>query len=296
MDEVIFLCWSADDQTEADAQESGHTSTRSYVELYDFECAAESFAERVFSDWDYPKGFNLFVMRKDTRETHFVHVSVEPEAAFHEDTSSKDAQARELALALTAPGRWAEEVRPRPWGWERLKWEREHPEEVAREKAALEARAHAARDGRCPWTTGQPPETWDAVEWPEWVPESVRQGVSRFWGERSGSSPADYERSMAYERIPRFGEVVTLSMSGESVTGRYVHAWNNIGRVVDDAGNVHCVSTCDYGISADELARRQRERRASKVRAQVERALKGAELEQLEAALGLLQEREAVHG
>ncbi len=49
------------------------------------------------------------------------------------------------------------------------------------------------------------------------------------------------------------GEEVTLPgwSPGEVVTGRWVHAWNNIGRLVLPDGTARCVSTCHYRRTAE---------------------------------------------
>lgn len=96
-----------------------------------------------------------------------------------------------------------------------------------------------------PWAVGQPPATWDAVTWPRWVPEDVREQVVGFWGPKCHRRPADYEGNGLdrYNLAPAFGQRVTMPKTqDESATGRYVHAWNNMGRVVDDEGKVHVVS------------------------------------------------------
>ncbi|MBL4753745.1 MAG: hypothetical protein JKY52_09170 [Flavobacteriales bacterium] len=32
------------------------------------------------------------------------------------------------------------------------------------------------------------------------------------------------------------------------VRGRYVHAWNNMGRLIDENGESHCVSSCNHWV------------------------------------------------
>lgn len=104
---------------------------------------------------------------------------------------------------------------------------------------------------RVPWPHGQAPATWGAVAWPEWIPAAVRAEVASFWSPENGRGPVDYERAAysAYNNSPALGEVVTLKSWTEHkppVTGRWVYCWNNIGRVVDGDGAVHCQSTVDY--------------------------------------------------
>lgn len=101
---------------------------------------------------------------------------------------------------------------------------------------------------KLPWE-GDAPASWDLVQWPTWVPPEVRHQVADFWGPKCGRKPKDYAESILRypDEIPAFGERVRLRVSGSRwVEGRYVHAWNNIGRVVRDDGSVGVVSICDY--------------------------------------------------
>lgn len=84
--------------------------------------------------------------------------------------------------------------------------------------------------------------------WPEWVPAKVRAEVEEFWT-RFGRSGGDAWRQNAEsERAPQFGEVVRLRSLRDAYDaepsgyGRYVHAWNNIGRLVHDDGTFDYVS------------------------------------------------------
>lgn len=94
---------------------------------------------------------------------------------------------------------------------------------------------------------------WDAYQWPEWVPVEVRKQIRQFWGPRSQDRGPDEWALNAcadYNGAPCFGARVTLGLAGshdrETSTGRYVHCWNNIGRLVLDDGSVRCVSTCGF--------------------------------------------------
>lgn len=110
---------------------------------------------------------------------------------------------------------------------------------------------------RVPWQEGAAPASWAEVAWPDWVPMEVRAQIESFWAASYHRWPSDYEKSACgpynggggrSENMPMFGELVTLPgwRPGEVVTGRWVHAWNNIGRVIDADGTVHCLSTCHY--------------------------------------------------
>lgn len=98
-----------------------------------------------------------------------------------------------------------------------------------------------------PWQ-GTPPKTWAEVVWPEWVPAEVREQIASFWAESSGRSPGHYQASIrgnCYDDIPNFGtrgRFHRVCTRDQWVEGRYIHAWNNIGRVVLDDGTYECVS------------------------------------------------------
>lgn len=99
-----------------------------------------------------------------------------------------------------------------------------------------------------PWQ-GDAPLSWEAVVWPAWVPQKVRQEIADFWGPKCGRRPRDYADSIVRNPAPTpaLGERVRLRLTHSRwVEGRYVHAWNNIGRVVCDDGSVAVVSTCEY--------------------------------------------------
>lgn len=85
------------------------------------------------------------------------------------------------------------------------------------------------------------PKTWADWAWPSWVPAKVRESVEGFWGADQGRSPRDWMRDMHEQGAPAFGSVVTLANGfGENAptaTGRFVHAWNNIARLVLDDGS-----------------------------------------------------------
>lgn len=82
------------------------------------------------------------------------------------------------------------------------------------------------------------PRTWAEWTWPDWVPQTVREHVEDFWGVDQGHSPADWIHNMHEQGAPAFG--ATLAMDDgfgrdpRQIVGRYVHAWNNIGRLVLD--------------------------------------------------------------
>jgi hypothetical protein len=88
--------------------------------------------------------------------------------------------------------------------------------------------------------------TWAEWTWPDWVPAAVREQVEGFWSDDYRRGPQAWLRDMKVQHAPPFGEVVTLGngfgVNPPPVTGRYVHAWNNIGRLVLDDGTVACTA------------------------------------------------------
>ena len=86
---------------------------------------------------------------------------------------------------------------------------------------------------------------WTDFEWPEWVPEGIRTSVESFWSESAGRGPRSWIADMKDQGGPKFGSVATCRALGaeeKMVTGRFVHCWNNIGRVVHDDGSFDYVS------------------------------------------------------
>ena len=85
-------------------------------------------------------------------------------------------------------------------------------------------------------------KTWKDFQWPEWVPAKLRKSIEDFWCESWGRGPEEWIRDWteAHPTVPRLGEVCTLgNLCGDGFsTGRYVHAWNNIGRVVFPDGGI----------------------------------------------------------
>lgn len=93
-------------------------------------------------------------------------------------------------------------------------------------------------------------KTWDEFEWPDWVPQIVIKEIEGFWSHECGRGPEqwvkDAEYAMQHYYAPPFGArgVYCRTLpSSLPVYGRYIHAWNNIGRVVDNDGNVYLVSS-----------------------------------------------------
>jgi len=80
---------------------------------------------------------------------------------------------------------------------------------------------------------------------PSWVPADVRDMIARDWSLHGGADAWRLDASAAHRGPPpALGEVVTLARcdARSLVTGRYVHAWNDLGRIIDEHGTAHTVS------------------------------------------------------
>lgn len=112
------------------------------------------------------------------------------------------------------------------------------------------------------WGSGAPaepndstPATWDEFVWPDWVPLDQRSLIASFWSAANSRGPRSWLRDHVIQRVPATGARVTVArrntsshwgdvnkMSPTGESGRYLHCWNNIGRVVTDDGQVICVA------------------------------------------------------
>jgi protein gp37 len=82
-------------------------------------------------------------------------------------------------------------------------------------------------------------DDWGAFPWPEWVPSELRDQVASFWAPENGRGPAAYLRDAFSQGGPPLfsgGSLRRIKASEERIFGRFVHAWNNIGWVVDEHG------------------------------------------------------------
>lgn len=109
--------------------------------------------------------------------------------------------------------------------------------------------------------------TFGNYQFEEWVPENERESIRAFWG-WAGRTYKDWlANNKCQENEPFFGSngfgnppngaraiyyVTDYEASDlpekrlyKKVRGRYLHAWNNMGRLIEDNGKVHCVSSCD---------------------------------------------------
>jgi len=92
---------------------------------------------------------------------------------------------------------------------------------------------------------------WEGYPWPKWIPKEVRAQIEDFWGSHQGRTSLDWCRN-SYEtgsKIPPLGALVSVPANdsrphGRRRRGRWVHCWNNIGRVVLPDGKWMYSSTC----------------------------------------------------
>lgn len=139
--------------------------------------------------------------------------------------------------------------------------------------------------------------TWASYAWPEWVPLEVRKQIEEFWSDSSNRGPDEWLRST---NDPYAGQGVALGTVGTFwiighralVVGRYVHAWNNIGRAVLADGTFEYVS----GGLATLAQVKERDARISQAITEHLEAVKrlGTERRELLAFIDL-EERKAKH-
>lgn len=115
--------------------------------------------------------------------------------------------------------------------------------EFAHERAPELVAAAAARF-TAPVQLTTEAKTWDEFSWPEWIPEDLRSSIKEFWSWHGG--PQEWLGDAKRQGAPVIGSRVELvrlcGREGEREAGRFVHCWNNIGRVVREDGSVGAVS------------------------------------------------------
>ncbi|MGW3825741.1 DUF5131 family protein [Streptomyces sp. NPDC005071] len=103
-----------------------------------------------------------------------------------------------------------------------------------------------------PLPVHEAPRTWAEWAWPEWVPVEVCEAIEGFWGADQGRSPRDWMRDMHQQGAPAFGATLHMDdgfgRNPRQIVGRYVHAWNNIGRLVlpDDPNRPFAYTSFGY--------------------------------------------------
>lgn len=89
-----------------------------------------------------------------------------------------------------------------------------------------------------PFTPENAPETWGKFAWPEWVPNRVSEQIMDFWGQ-FGRKPKDWAKNALENQSPPFGSYMTYKEDGKEFSGRWVFAWNNIGRLIGDNDEIY---------------------------------------------------------
>lgn len=90
--------------------------------------------------------------------------------------------------------------------------------------------------------------TWTDYPWPSWIPPKIREQIESFWAVDWGRGPKAWIDNCRdrYSGHPPIGTLVTCQSIGgrETFRGRWVPAWNNMGRVVLADGTFGYSSTC----------------------------------------------------
>ncbi len=92
------------------------------------------------------------------------------------------------------------------------------------------------------------PEGWADFPWPDWIPLPTRDQIESFWSEDYGRGPRAWLRDHVIQGMPDTGETITTEDLNTlardekgrrpNITGRYIHAWNNVGRLLREDGQV----------------------------------------------------------
>ena len=87
--------------------------------------------------------------------------------------------------------------------------------------------------------------TFGDYKFDDWVCEEVRIQIISFWG-CFGRTYKDWLKDTNIRNNePNYGQFVCVIKRDGIVKGRYIHCWNNVGRLISDTGKVSFVSTCD---------------------------------------------------
>lgn len=84
---------------------------------------------------------------------------------------------------------------------------------------------------------------WSDFYFPSWIPNKVKEQIISFWAIDVGRGPSHWLKNAEFNKSPRLGDRVRIYsiLPKKLVVGRFIFAWNNIGRVIDDEGGVHVV-------------------------------------------------------
>ncbi|MGW1675983.1 DUF5131 family protein [Saccharopolyspora sp. NPDC002376] len=108
-----------------------------------------------------------------------------------------------------------------------------------------------------PMDPANAPESWSDWTWPDWVPQAVRDQIEDFWGPKSARTPQQWIRDMHVQGSHPFGATVTsgdgFGHNPPQIIGRWVHAWNNIGRLAHEDGTFSYTSFSQRAVREQRL-------------------------------------------
>lgn len=96
------------------------------------------------------------------------------------------------------------------------------------------------------------PLHWNEFAWPDWVPVYVRTSIEGFWSESMGRSPKKWGEDAIRNGAPDPEKIVEI----EGHKGRYIHCWNNMGRIIKDDGTATVVALPPYRCDVPVLGAR----------------------------------------
>lgn len=103
------------------------------------------------------------------------------------------------------------------------------------------------------WSPDEIENDWAAFSWPDWVPEEYQKQIESFWRLEYGRGPRAWLKDMVVQGAPATGSnsiVYAMDRASRQVLGRYLHCWNNIGRVQLPDGSWIC---CSFGSQLNAL-------------------------------------------
>ena len=95
-------------------------------------------------------------------------------------------------------------------------------------------------------------KSWNEYEWPEWVPVEVRQQIESFWGEQNKRYPKQWVDNAVENKAPKFGARIRVrDIRGNLSSGKFIFAWNNIGRLISETGEIIYCGFDGFEVSRD---------------------------------------------
>lgn len=103
--------------------------------------------------------------------------------------------------------------------------------------------------------------TFGDYKFPDWVSVKVAQEIIDFWGCFGRTHKEWLKSGNTYEedaQFPKLGEEVIFFQYEcgkiERFEGKFIHSWNNMGRIITRDFRTHVVSTCDEWFYKKEIA------------------------------------------